>query len=113
MKKEVTKNENAVVNKANEGTAQAEKKTGKPSEKKPKQCKNEYEENNKKEREEERKKELQDIANSKEVIDALFHVREMAEKAAAHIDGIPAEDEDYDDLLLKQLDVKSAKDFLE
>lgn len=113
MKKEMTKNENAVVNKANEEMVQAEKKAGKPSEKQPKQCKNEYEENNKKEREEEKEKELQDIATSKEVIDAFLMAREAAEKATAHMDGVPADGEDYDDLLLKQLNVKSAKDFLE
>lgn len=74
--------------------------------------KNEFEENNQKEKRKEEEKELQDIANCKEVIDALFGVREAAEKAVAHMEGVPADGEDIEDLLLKQSKLKSAHDFL-
>ena len=74
--------------------------------------KNEFEENNQKEKRKEEEKELQDIANCKEVIDALFGVREAAEKAVAHMEGVPADGEDIEDLLLKQNKLKSAHDFL-
>ena len=47
--------------------------------------KNEFEENNQKEKRMEKERELQDIANCKEVIDALFGVRETAENAVCHI----------------------------
>lgn len=76
------------------------------------QFKDEFEENNKKEKRMEKEKELQDIANCKEVIDALFGVREAAEKAVAHMKGVPADGEDIEDLLLKQNKLKSAHDFL-
>lgn len=74
--------------------------------------KNEFEENNQKEKRKEEEKELQDIANCKEVLDALFGVREAAEKAVAHMEGVPADGEDIEDLLLKQSKLKSAHDFL-
>lgn len=74
--------------------------------------KNEFEENNQKEKRKEEEKELQDIANCKEVLDALFGVREAAEKAVAHMEGVPADGEDIEDLLLKQNKLKSAHDFL-
>lgn len=74
--------------------------------------KNEFEENNQKEKRKEEERELQDIANCKEVIDALFGVREAAEKAVAHMEGVPADGEDIEDLLLKQNKLKSAHDFL-
>lgn len=76
------------------------------------QLKNEFEENNQKEKRREEEKELQDIANCKEVIDALFGAREAAEKAVAHMEGVPADGEDIEDLLLKQNKLKSAHDFL-
>lgn len=74
--------------------------------------KNEFEENNQKEKRKEEEKELQDIANCKEVIDALFGVRETAEKAVCHMNEVPADGEDIEDMLLKQTKVKSAQDFL-
>lgn len=74
--------------------------------------KNEFEENNQKEKRMEKERELQDIANCKEVIDALFGVRETAEKAVCHMNEVPADGEDIEDMLLKQTKVKSAQDFL-
>lgn len=76
------------------------------------QFKNEFEENNQKEKRREEEKELQDIANCKEVLDALFQAREVAEKAVCHMNEVPADGEDIEDLLLKQTKVKSAQDFL-
>ena len=76
------------------------------------QFKDEFEENNKKEKRMEEERELQDIANCKEVMDALFGVREAAEKAVCHMNGVPADGEDIEDMFLKQTKVKSAQDFL-
>lgn len=84
----------------------------KMSKKEEQQFKNEFEENNREEKRREEEKELQDIANCKEVIDALFGAREAAEKAVAHMEGVPADGEDIEDLLLKQNKLKSAHDFL-
>ena len=74
--------------------------------------KNEFEENNQKEKRMEKERELQDIAASKEVLDALFQAREAAEKAVCHMNEVPAAGEDIEDMLLKQTKVKSAQDFL-
>lgn len=80
--------------------------------KKEQHFKNEFEKNNREEKRKEEEKELQDIANCKEVMDALFGVREAAEKAVCHMNEVPADGEDIEDMLLKQTKVKSAQDFL-
>lgn len=84
----------------------------KMSKKEEQQFKNEFEENNREEKRKEEEKELQDIANCKEVIDALFGAREAAETAVCHMNEVPADGEDIEDMLLKQTKVKSAQDFL-
>lgn len=86
--------------------------TGKVHKKDKQQFKNEFEENNQKEKIREKEKELQDVANCKEVLDALFGAREAAEKAVAHMNGVPADGEEIEDVLLKQINLNSARDFL-
>lgn len=107
---------NAISGSTNQKAVEAKGETNgqakKLQEKEEQQFKDEFEENNKKEKRMEKERELQDIANCKEVIDALFGVREAAEKAVAHMEGVPADGEDIEDLLLKQSKLKSAHDFL-
>lgn len=103
----VSTNEKAVVTKE-----EPNGETKKVSKKEEQHFKNEFEENNQKEKRREEEKELQDIANCKEVLDALFGAREAAEKAVAHMDGVPADGEDIEDVLLKQTKLNSARDFL-
>lgn len=98
------KNQKAVPTK-DEGTKKVHKKNEQ-------QFRNEFEENNQKEKRMEEERELQDIANCKEVLDALFGAREAAEKAVAHMDGLPADGEEIEDVLLKQTNLNSARDFL-
>ena len=119
MAKETTsqsQQDNAVSASTNEKTVAAKEepheKVKKVQKKEEQQFKNEFEENNREEKRMEEERELQDIANCKEVIDALFGVREAAEKAVAHMEGVPADGEDIEDLLLKQNKLKSAHDFL-
>ena len=81
-------------------------------EKKGQKCKNEFEKHNREEEKQEKEKELQDIAACREVIDALMKTRDAAETAVVHMEGILADGEDIEDLLLKQTSVKSAHDFL-
>ena len=107
---------NAISGSTNQKAVEAKGETNgqakKLQEKEEQQFKDEFEENNQKEKRMEKERELQDIANCKEVIDALFGVREAAEKAVAHMEGVPADGEDIEDLLLKQSKLKSAHDFL-
>lgn len=107
---------NAISGSTNQKAVEAKGETNgqakKLQEKEEQQFKDEFEENNKKEKRMEKERKLQDIANCKEVIDALFGVREAAEKAVAHMEGVPADGEDIEDLLLKQSKLKSAHDFL-
>jgi Fe2+ or Zn2+ uptake regulation protein len=119
MAKETTsqsQQDNAVSASTNEKTVAAKEephgKVKKVQKKEEQQFKDEFEENNKKEKRMEEEKELQDIANCKEVMDALFGVREAAEKAVCHMNGVPADGEDIEDMFLKQTEVKSAQDFL-
>lgn len=119
MTKEITsqsQQDNAVSVGTDEKAVEAKGETNgqakKLQEKEEQQFKDEFEENNQKEKRMEKERELQDIANCKEVIDALFGVREAAEKAVAHMEGVPADGEDIEDLLLKQNKLKSAHDFL-
>lgn len=93
-------------------STESKKTTEKSKKQEEQQWNNEFEKNNREERRREEEKELQDIANAKEVINALFQVREVAEKAAAHIDGNPVDGEEVEDVLLKQMNVEKAKDFL-
>ncbi len=96
----------AAVNTQKPKTAEKEKK------KNEQQWKNEFEMNNQEEKRKEEERELQDLANADEVINVLFQAREAAERAVAHIDGVPADGEEVEDVSLKQLNVKSAQDFL-
>lgn len=115
MMKEITP-QSQQINTASESTNQkavaGKEETNGQAKKEELQFKNEFEENNQREKRMEEERELQDMANCKEILDALFGAREMAEKAVAHMDGVPADGEDIEDVLLKQTKVKSAQDFL-
>lgn len=119
MAKETTsqsQQDNAVSASTNEKTVAAKEephgKVKKVQKKEEQQFKNEFEKINREEKRMEEERELQDISNCKEVLDALFQAREAAEKAAAHMEGVPADGEDIEDMFLKQTKVKSAQDFL-